>query len=36
VDPETNEREAIEVGPTSGGLVAGFGKIWTSPGASGR
>ena len=34
VDPETNEPETIEVGATSGGLVADFGRIWTSPGAS--
>ena len=34
VDSETNEPKAIEVGATSGGLVAGFGRIWTSPGPS--
>jgi DNA-binding SARP family transcriptional activator/streptogramin lyase len=36
LDPKTDAPEPIEVGATSGGLVAGFGKIWTSPGASGR
>ena len=34
LDPETNEPKTIEVGATSGGLVADFGRIWTSPGAS--
>ena len=31
LDPKTNEDETIAVGATSGGLVADFGKIWTSP-----
>jgi DNA-binding SARP family transcriptional activator/streptogramin lyase len=34
LDPETKEDETIPVGATSGGLVAAFGRIWTSPGAS--
>jgi DNA-binding SARP family transcriptional activator/streptogramin lyase len=34
LDPKTNAPEPIEVGATSGGLVAAFGKIWTSPGAT--
>jgi DNA-binding SARP family transcriptional activator/streptogramin lyase len=35
LDPKTDEHaEPIEVGATSGGLVADFGKIWTSPGAA--
>jgi DNA-binding SARP family transcriptional activator/streptogramin lyase len=35
LDPRTDAPEPIGVGATSGGLVAGFGKIWTSPGVSG-
>ena len=31
LDPETNDDEKIGVGATSGGLVAAFGRIWTSP-----
>jgi DNA-binding SARP family transcriptional activator/streptogramin lyase len=34
VDPETNEPETIEIGATPGGLVAEFGRVWTSPGPS--
>jgi DNA-binding SARP family transcriptional activator/streptogramin lyase len=34
LDPKTDAPEPIEVGATSGGLVAAFGKIWTSPGAT--
>ena len=34
LDPETNDDETIPVGATSGGLVADFGRIWTSPGAA--
>jgi DNA-binding SARP family transcriptional activator/streptogramin lyase len=34
LDPETDEDETIPVGTTSGGLVADFGRIWTSPGAA--
>ncbi|HEU0303523.1 MAG TPA: BTAD domain-containing putative transcriptional regulator [Gaiellaceae bacterium] len=34
LDPKTNEDETIPVGATSGGLVANFGRIWTSPGAA--
>jgi streptogramin lyase len=33
LDPETNADETIPVGATSGGIVAEFDKIWTSPGA---
>ncbi len=33
LDPGTNDVESIAVGATSGGLVADFEKIWTSPGA---
>jgi streptogramin lyase len=34
VDPETNEPETIEIGATPWGLVADFGRVWTSPGTS--
>jgi DNA-binding SARP family transcriptional activator/streptogramin lyase len=34
VDPETNGSETITIGATSGGLVADFDRIWTSPGPS--
>jgi streptogramin lyase len=34
VDPGASQPETIEIGSTSGGLVAAFGGIWTSPGAS--
>jgi DNA-binding SARP family transcriptional activator/streptogramin lyase len=34
VDPKTNEGETIPLGASSGGLVADFGRIWTSPGAA--
>jgi DNA-binding SARP family transcriptional activator/streptogramin lyase len=34
LDPGTNEDETIPLGATSGGLVAAFGRIWTSPGAA--
>jgi DNA-binding SARP family transcriptional activator/streptogramin lyase len=34
VDPETNTPETIDAGATSNGLVADFGRIWTSPGPS--
>ena len=36
LDPRTNEDELIPLGATSGGLVAAFGRIWTSPGAAAR
>ena len=36
LDPATDEDETIALGATSGGLVADFGRIWTSPGAAGR
>jgi streptogramin lyase len=34
LDPETNDDEKIPIGATSGGLVAAYGKIWTSPAAA--
>ena len=34
LDPKTDEAEGIPVGATSGGIVAGFGRIWTSPGSA--
>ena len=34
LDPGTNEDETIPLGATSGGLVADFGRIWTSPRAA--
>ena len=34
LDPGTDEDETIPLGATSGGLVADFGRIWTSPGAA--
>jgi DNA-binding SARP family transcriptional activator/streptogramin lyase len=33
VDPETNVGDRLDLGATSGGLVADFGSIWTGPGA---
>jgi DNA-binding SARP family transcriptional activator/streptogramin lyase len=33
VDPETNVGDRLDLGATSGGLVADFGSIWASPGA---
>lgn len=33
LDPEADEPETVPVGATSGGLVADFDRIWTSPGA---
>ena len=33
-DPETNRVDRVPVGTTSRGLVARFGRIWTSPGAA--
>ena len=33
LDPRTDEDETIPLGATSGGLVAAFDRIWTSPGA---
>lgn len=34
LDPKTNDDETIPVGAIAGGLVAAFGKIWTTPGAA--
>jgi hypothetical protein len=34
LDPKIDDDETISVGATSGRLVADFGRIWTSPGAS--
>jgi DNA-binding SARP family transcriptional activator/streptogramin lyase len=34
LDPRANEGETIPLGATSGGLVADFGRIWTSPAAA--
>jgi len=34
-DPETDGVDEVELGTTSRGLVARFGRIWTSPGAAG-
>jgi DNA-binding SARP family transcriptional activator/streptogramin lyase len=34
-DPETNRVDEVELGTTSRGLVARFGRIWTSPGTTG-
>lgn len=33
LEPSTNAVETLETGVTARGLVAGFGRIWTSPGA---
>jgi streptogramin lyase len=33
-DPGTNRVDRVDVGTTSRGLVARFGRIWTSPGAA--
>ena len=33
LDPKTNDDETFPLGAISGGLVAEFGSIWTSPGA---
>jgi streptogramin lyase len=33
-DPETDRVDRVDVGTTSRGLVARFGRIWTSPGAA--
>jgi DNA-binding SARP family transcriptional activator/streptogramin lyase len=34
LEPSTNGVETLETGVTARGLVAGFGRIWTSPGAA--
>ncbi len=34
LEPSTNAVETLETGVTAHGLVAGFGRIWTSPGAA--
>ena len=34
LEPSTNAVETLETGVTARGLVAGFGRIWTSPGAA--
>jgi DNA-binding SARP family transcriptional activator/streptogramin lyase len=34
LDPATDEDETIPLGASSGGLVADFGSIWTSPGGA--
>ena len=34
LDPSTDAVETLETGVTAGGLAAGFGRIWTSPGAA--
>ena len=34
LNPATSDVESVEVGATSLGLVSGFGRIWTSPGAA--
>jgi streptogramin lyase len=34
LEPSTNAVETLETGVTARGLVNGFGRIWTSPGAA--
>jgi len=33
LDPRDGSSDAIEIGAAPGGIVAGFGRVWTSPGA---